>query len=199
MAGMVQKYPLEEYSRRGQEIFERKITARMTNLPDESYVAIDIGSEDIAIDPNWHTAVDDLKTRNPEAQIWVRQVGSRRFCRIFGGSVPSLPPVPPRRGMVQKYPQETYAQRGDEIFHRVIADQVRHLPPETFVLIDIDSEDFEVGLDSQAANRRLLERRPAAQVWGRRVGSSATYHLGGRLNLSGRSRVEKGTSTCMAE
>ena len=199
MAGMVQKYPLEEYSRRGQEIFERKVAAGMTNLPDESYVAIDINSEDVEIDPNWNAAVDRLKSRNPEAQIWVRQAGSRRFCRIFGGPAPSLPPVPPRRAMVPKYSPETYSQRGDEIFHRVIADQVCHLPPETFVLIDIDSEDFEVGLDSQAANGRLLGRRPAAQVWGRRVGSSATYHLGGRLNLSGRPRVEKGTSTCMAE
>ncbi len=199
MVGMIQKYPLEEYSRRGQEIFERKIAARMTNLPNESYVAIDIGSEDVEIDPNWRAAVDRLKSRNPEAQIWVRQAGSRRFCRIFGGPVPSLPPVQPRRGMVPRYPLEVYAQRGDEIFHRVIADQVRHLPPETFVLIDIDSEDFEVGPDSQAANRRLLERRPAAQVWGRRVGSSVTYHLGGRLNMCGRPHVEKGTSTCMAE
>ena len=199
MAGMVQKYPLEEYSRRGQEIFERKVAAEMTNLPDESYVAIDIGSEDVEIDPNWRAAVDHLNSRHPDAQIWVRQVGNRRFCRVFGGPVPSLPPALSRRGMVQKYSLETYSQRGDEIFYRAIADQVRHLPPETFVLIDIDSEDFEVGPDSQAANRRLLERRPAAQIWGRRVGSSATYHLGGRLNMSGRPRVEKGTFTCMAE
>lgn len=80
--------------------------------------------------------------------------------------------------------KDELAERGDEIFDRVVRSQVdveeeRH----KFVAIDVESEDFEVDRDQRAAVDRLVERHPEAQgrIWLRRVGSRFAYHFGGRL------------------
>ena len=75
------------------------------------------------------------------------------------------------------------AERGKEIFDRVVRPQVRDEDPYKYVAIDVESEDFEVDANQSAAAKRLLERYPDAegQIWFRRVGSHITHHFGGRL------------------
>ena len=51
---------------------------------------------------------------------------------------------------------------------------------EDFVLIDIETGDYEVDAADITALHRLLARRPEAQVWMRRVGSRSAYRLGPR-------------------
>ena len=55
-----------------------------------------------------------------------------------------------------------------------------------FVVIDVETEDFEIDGDARAAFDRLLERKPDARgrTWLRRVGSRSAYHFGGRPLLS---------------
>ena len=64
-----------------------------------------------------------------------------------------------------------------------------------FVVIDVETGDYEVAPGDAIATRRLLKRRPEAVTYGVRVGHRAAYsHVGGfraprhHLSLDGRGR-----------
>lgn len=78
-----------------------------------------------------------------------------------------------------RYSKEEFARRGEEIFERVIRARVEGEDERKFVLIDIETEDYEVDSDKMAASNRLLGRNPDGQVWARRVGSRFVYSFGG--------------------
>ncbi len=82
-------------------------------------------------------------------------------------------------GIEPRYSKEEFARRGEEIFERVVRPRVEGEDERKFVLIDIETEDFEVDTDEIAASDRLLARNPDGQVWVRRVGSRYVYSFGG--------------------
>ena len=49
-----------------------------------------------------------------------------------------------------------------------------------FVVIDVDTGDYEIDKRDIVATNRLLERRPGAMTYGVRVGFLAAYRMGGR-------------------
>ena len=78
------RYSKEEFTRRGQEIFEREIAPNVQTAPPEDYVAIDIERGAFAVDPDLLSAVRRLREQNSDAQVWIRRVGSQ--CAVhFGG------------------------------------------------------------------------------------------------------------------
>lgn len=82
-------------------------------------------------------------------------------------------------------------ERGNEIFERVVRPQVDvEEDAQKFVVIDIETEDFEIDHNARAAFDRLVERHPEARgrTWLRRVGSRSAYHFGGRLQETGEER-----------
>jgi hypothetical protein len=76
-------YPLEEFARRGDEIYDRDVGAQVEPLHNEEIVAIDIDTGAWELDPDEDTAAERLEARLPDAQIWVVRVGSR-YVRRFG-------------------------------------------------------------------------------------------------------------------
>jgi hypothetical protein len=78
-----------------------------------------------------------------------------------------------------RYSREETARRGDEIYERVVAPRVSPEDKGKFVVIDIETGDFEVDRDELAASDRLLDRNPEAQLWLRRVGFSYAYRMVG--------------------
>lgn len=82
-------------------------------------------------------------------------------------------------GTKPRYSKEEFARRGEEIFERVVRPRVEGEDERKFVLIDIETEDFEVDVDEIAASDRLFARNPDAQVWFRRVGSRYAHSFGG--------------------
>jgi hypothetical protein len=72
---------------------------------------------------------------------------------------------------------EEFARRGEEIFERDIRPHVQSEDPAKFVLIDIETGDYEIDADEMTASDRLLARRPDAQVWFRRVGSPYAHRF----------------------
>lgn len=78
------KYSKEEFARRGDVIYDRDIAPQVTPGQEGQFVAIDIETGDFEINPNEMTACDRLSERQPDAQIWLKRVGSR-FVRHFGG------------------------------------------------------------------------------------------------------------------
>ncbi len=72
------------------------------------------------------------------------------------------------------------AARGEAIYREKIQSQLESVEKGNFVVIDVETGDYEIDPGDAAATRRLLDRRPAAVTYGVRVGHRAAYsHVGG--------------------
>ena len=75
------------------------------------------------------------------------------------------------------------AARGESIYQQQVLPQVGPVEKGTFVVIDVESGDYEVDPRDATATRRLLKRRPKAVTYGVRVGYRAAYsHIGAHIN-----------------
>ena len=69
---------------------------------------------------------------------------------------------------------------GEAIYEKQIRTRIGPVEKGTFVVIDVESGDYEVDARDATATRRLLKRRPDAVTYGVRVGHRAAYsHVGG--------------------
>jgi len=77
------RYTREEFARRGDEIYERELRTLQETENEGKFVAIDIESGTYEVDENELAASDRLRARVPNAQIWLRRIGSR-YAHRFG-------------------------------------------------------------------------------------------------------------------
>lgn len=85
MANVKPKYSKEEFSRRGQEIFEQQVADQVKGLDPDKILAIDIDTGDFEVGDEILETVDRLRQRKPEAQVLIRRVGPRPVMR-FGSA-----------------------------------------------------------------------------------------------------------------
>lgn len=78
MEAIKPRYSKEEFARRGDEIYEKSIRPCMKKSDVGKFIVIDIETGDYEI-----AASDRLLARIPEAQVWLRRVGSK-YARSFG-------------------------------------------------------------------------------------------------------------------
>ena len=84
MAGTTRpRYSKEEFARRGDAIYERDIRRIVEEEHEGKFVAIDVETGAYEVDVNELAASDRLGARVPNAQIWLKRVGSR-YVRRFG-------------------------------------------------------------------------------------------------------------------
>jgi hypothetical protein len=83
------RYSKEEFARRGDELYERKVRPHLKAAQKGQFVALDIETGAYEVDADELAASDRLLARVPGAQIWLRRVGSR-FARRFGPRGPSV-------------------------------------------------------------------------------------------------------------
>ncbi|MDE2695611.1 MAG: hypothetical protein OXH97_03735 [Chloroflexota bacterium] len=76
--------------------------------------------------------------------------------------------------MKGKYRPGEVRARGDAIYEE-IKPGLGHLTKGTFVVIDIESRDYEIGATDAEATGRLLDRLPTAVTWAVRVGYATAY------------------------
>jgi hypothetical protein len=84
MAAIKPRFSKEEFAKRGDAIFDKDIRPHLKNEDDDDFVAIDIETGAYEIDASELAACDRLRARVPDAQVWLRKVGSR-FAHRFGG------------------------------------------------------------------------------------------------------------------
>jgi hypothetical protein len=77
------RYSKEEFARRGDEIYNRHITPLLERSDNGRFVAIDIETGEYEVDSDEMAASDRLMGRVPNAQIWLRRVGTEH-ARRFG-------------------------------------------------------------------------------------------------------------------
>jgi hypothetical protein len=74
----------DEFSQRGDDIYESQVRSQVEEGNHGKIVAIDIETGDFEVDKNEIAACDRLEARHPAAQIWIVRIGSR-YVRRFGG------------------------------------------------------------------------------------------------------------------
>ena len=82
---------------------------------------------------------------------------------------------------MSSYTDEEIACRGDEIYDRDLSPHLKKEDEGKFILIDIESGDYEIDPNMLAASDRLRVRRPDAEVWIRRIGYRYVYRIGRSL------------------
>jgi hypothetical protein len=83
MSALQPRYPMEEFARRGDEIYDREIHPNLTAQDEGKFVLIDIETGAYEIDADEIAASDRLFARHPDAQVWMTLAGSR-YARRFG-------------------------------------------------------------------------------------------------------------------
>ena len=75
------------------------------------------------------------------------------------------------------YTKKEICARGEEIYQEQIKPLVEPQEKGKFVVIDIESEDYEIAPEHMAATRRLKERRPDSVRYLGRIGYPSAFHF----------------------
>lgn len=85
-----------------------------------------------------------------------------------------------------KYSREEVAARGEAIYNLEIRSNVESQCKGEYLVLDIESGEFEIDRDDLVATKRLLARCPDAILYGLRIGYIAAYRLGGFSKVTDR-------------
>ena len=84
---------------------------------------------------------------------------------------------------IDDYQPGEICELGGKIYREQIKSQLPPSEKGKFILIDIESGDYEIDEDYLTASNRLRERRPAAVNCGLKIGYKAAFHFGGSQTL----------------
>lgn len=76
-----------------------------------------------------------------------------------------------------KHSQAEVAARGEALYEQ-LRERLESSHLGQFLVIDIESGEFEIAPDDLVATKQLLARVPQAISYGVRIGSQAAYRLG---------------------
>ena len=80
-----------------------------------------------------------------------------------------------------RYSREEIAQRGNDIYQRDIRATVMPQHKGKFLVLDIESGDYEMDDNDMSAEETLRARRPDGVLFGLRIGYTSAYTLAGRM------------------
>jgi len=83
-----------------------------------------------------------------------------------------------------RYTPEEVESHGEAIYARRIRDKVDAEHRGKFLVIDIETGDYEIGADDLAATQQLLATHPNAVIYGLRIGYPAAYRIGRGLSFN---------------
>ncbi len=84
-----------------------------------------------------------------------------------------------------KYSAQEVARRGEAIYEQQIRAQIDEAQHKgKFLVLDIETGDYELDASDLAATKRALARRPDAVLYGLRIGYETPYRLGGRFAVA---------------
>ena len=80
-----------------------------------------------------------------------------------------------------KYSPEEVEARGEQIYEHQVRSDVEAGNKGKFVVIDIETGEYEVDDDDLQATKRALAKRSDAVLYGLRIGYPTAYTLGGHV------------------
>ena len=78
-----------------------------------------------------------------------------------------------------KYSREEVATRGEAIYDQKIRPEVEIQSKGKYLVLDIETGEYEIDQDDLVATKRIMAKRPNAVLYGLRIGYPAAYRLGG--------------------
>ena len=78
-----------------------------------------------------------------------------------------------------KYSREEVAERGEAIYEQHIRTNVESESKGKYLVLDIESGEYEIDQDDLVATKRMMAKCPDAILYGLRIGYPAAYRLGG--------------------
>ena len=84
-----------------------------------------------------------------------------------------------------RYSSQEVTSRGEAIYHQ-LRGRVETGNWGKFLVVDVETGDYEIDADDLAATRRALAKRPDAVLYGVRIGHPTAYRLGGHSAAAGR-------------
>ena len=79
------------------------------------------------------------------------------------------------------YTAQEVELRGEALYAQHIRDKVHPQHQGKFLVIDIETGDYEIDADDLAAAKQLLANHPNAVIYGLRIGYPAAYRMGSGL------------------
>ena len=79
------------------------------------------------------------------------------------------------------YTAQEVELRGEALYVQHIRDKVHPQHQGKFLVIDIETGEYEIDADDLTATNRLLANHPNAVIYGLRIGYPAAYRIGGGL------------------
>ncbi len=79
------------------------------------------------------------------------------------------------------YTPNEVAVRGQALYEDQIRSKVESGNNGKFLVLDIETGEYEFDVDDLTATKRLLAKRPEAMLFGLRIGYPTAYRLGGRF------------------
>ena len=79
------------------------------------------------------------------------------------------------------YTSTEVASRGEAIYRREIRAKVEPKHNGKFLVIDIETGEYEMNADDLVATKRLLAKHPNAVVYGLHIGFPTAYRIGGHF------------------
>ncbi len=83
-----------------------------------------------------------------------------------------------------RYSNDEIAQRGKAWYEQQLRAQVEPGNIGKFLVLDIETGEYEIDREEVAAFRRAKAKRPDAPLYLLRIGYQAAYQLGGSLRVS---------------
>ena len=71
--------------------------------------------------------------------------------------------------------------RGEAIYRKQIRDKVEPKHKGKFLVIDIETGEYEMNADDLVATKSLLAKHPNAVVYGLQIGFPTAYRIGGHF------------------
>jgi hypothetical protein len=84
MAAVNRRYRKEEFARRGEALIQSKVRPHLTAADEDKFVAIDIETGEYELDRDEMRAVNRLRKRVADPQIWLVHV-TLGYLHRFGG------------------------------------------------------------------------------------------------------------------
>jgi len=81
----------------------------------------------------------------------------------------------------EKHLPEDVESLGEEIYEQQIRQNVEVGNKGKFVVIDVETGEYEIDEDDLQATKRALAKRPNAVLYGLRIGYPTAYTLGGHI------------------
>jgi hypothetical protein len=80
-----------------------------------------------------------------------------------------------------KYTPEQVESRGEAVYEQEIRSKVEPQHKGKFLVVDVETRQYEIDEEDVTATKRALAKRPEAVLYGLPIGYPTAYRLGGHV------------------